>query len=171
MLTVYHNVNPITNNIQRDGLHNLNNVLNENVNVTKWTSIVDNLCLLQQYKLMEHNQNTIPWLVINVPYGSIFVTIPDFFISHWKTGCCWEVILPVDDTLYSGHFNCHCRAVQQRVNVWTVRRDKKVVIVQYYIKVQRIKWLPNCHNQILVMHTTFQGFKLIPGHQGERRKS
>ena len=44
--------------------------------------------------------------------------------------------------------------------------------VQYYIiKVQRIKWLPNCHNQILVMHTTFQGFKLIPGHQGERRKS
>ena len=35
MLTVYHNVNPITNNIQRDGIHNLNNVLNENVNVTK----------------------------------------------------------------------------------------------------------------------------------------
>ena len=86
MLTVYHNVNPIINNIQRDEIHNLNNVLNENVNVTKWTSIVDNLCLLQQYKLMEHNQNTIPWLVINVPYGSIFVTIPDFFISHWKTG-------------------------------------------------------------------------------------
>ena len=49
---------------------------------------------------MEYNQNTIPWLVINVPYGSIFVTIPDFFISHWKTGRCWEVILPVDDTLY-----------------------------------------------------------------------
>ena len=35
MLTVYHNVNPITNNIQRDEIHNLNNVLNENVNVTK----------------------------------------------------------------------------------------------------------------------------------------
>ena len=100
MLTVYHNVNPITNNIQRDEIHNLNNVLNENVNVTKWTSIVDNLCLLQQYKLMKHNQNTIPWVVINMPYWSIFVTIPDFFISHWKTGCCWEVILPVDDMLY-----------------------------------------------------------------------
>ena len=82
-----------------DTQNNLNNVLNENVNVTKWTSIVDNLCLLQQYKLMEHNQKTIPWLVINVPYGSIFVTIPDFFISYWKTGRCWEVILPVDDTL------------------------------------------------------------------------
>ena len=82
-----------------DTQNNLNNVLNENVNVTKWTSIVDNLCLLQQYKLMEHNQKTIPWLVINVPYGSIFVTIPDLFISYWKTGCCWEVILPVDDTL------------------------------------------------------------------------
>ena len=41
-------------------VHNLNNVLNENVNVTKRTSIVDNLCLLQQYKLMKHNQNTIP---------------------------------------------------------------------------------------------------------------
>ena len=99
MLTLYHNVNPIINNIQRDEIHNLNNVLNENVNVTKWTSIVDNLCLLQQYKLMEHNQKTIPWLVINMPYGSIFVTIPDLFISHWKTGRCWEVILPVDDTL------------------------------------------------------------------------
>ena len=82
-----------------DTQNNLNNVLNENVNVTKWASIVDNLCLLQQYKLMEHTQKMIPWLVINMPYGSIFVTIPDLFISHWKTGRCWEVILPVDDTL------------------------------------------------------------------------
>ena len=82
MLTLYHNVNLIINNIQRDEIHNLNNVLNESVNVTKWTSIGDNLCLLQQYKSVERNQNTIPWLVINVPYGSIFVTIPDFFISR-----------------------------------------------------------------------------------------
>ena len=131
MLTVYHNVNPIINNIQRDEIHNLNNVLNENVDVTKWTSIIDNLCLLQQYKLMEHNQKTIPWLIINVPYGSIFVTIPDFFISHWKTGRCWEVILPVDDT--------RCRAVQERVNVWTVFWDKKVAIVQRFPLV----WLYN----------------------------
>ena len=28
----------------------LNNVLNQNVKVTKRTSIVDNLCLLEQYK-------------------------------------------------------------------------------------------------------------------------
>ena len=35
MLTVYHNVNPIINNIQRNEVLNLNNVLNENVNVTK----------------------------------------------------------------------------------------------------------------------------------------
>ena len=39
--------------------------------------------------------------------------------------------------------------------------------VQYYIKVQRIKMAA----KFLVMHTTFQGFKLIPGHQGERGKS
>ena len=43
MLTVYHNVNPIINNIQRDEIHNLKNVLNENVNVTKQTSIVDKI--------------------------------------------------------------------------------------------------------------------------------
>ena len=80
----------------------------------------------------------------------------------------------------SGHFNCHCRAVQERVNVWTVRQDKKVVIVQRFPLV----WLYNilhkgsknqngCQTvtiKFLVMHTTFQGFKLIPGHQGERKK-
>ena len=33
---------------------------------------------------MEHNQNTMPRLVINAPYGSNFVIIPDFFISRRK---------------------------------------------------------------------------------------
>ena len=51
VLTVSHNVNPIINNVQRDQNTQkyLNNVLNQNVNVTKQTSIMDNLCLLQQY--------------------------------------------------------------------------------------------------------------------------
>ena len=33
---------------------------------------------------MKHNQNTMPRLVINAPYGSNFVIIPDFFISRRK---------------------------------------------------------------------------------------
>ena len=33
---------------------------------------------------MEHNQNTMPRLVINAPCESNFVTIPDFFISRRK---------------------------------------------------------------------------------------
>ena len=33
---------------------------------------------------MEHYQNTMPQLIINAPYGSNFLTIPDFSISRCK---------------------------------------------------------------------------------------
>jgi len=48
VLTVSHNVNPIINNVQRDQNTQkyLNNVLHQDVNVTKQASIMDNLCLL-----------------------------------------------------------------------------------------------------------------------------
>ena len=51
VLTVSHNVNPIINNVQRDQNTQkyLNNVLHQDVNVTKQTSIMDNLYLLRQY--------------------------------------------------------------------------------------------------------------------------
>ena len=68
----------------------LNTVLNQNVNMTRKRarfsafviSIVDNLCE-QQYKW-----NTIkirlPRSIFNVPYGSNFATILDYFISRLK---------------------------------------------------------------------------------------
>ena len=37
---------------------------------------------------MEHNQNTLLQLIINMTYGSNFVTIPDFFISQWQNWNC-----------------------------------------------------------------------------------
>ena len=50
LLTVSHNVS-IINDLQRDKVHKkLNDVLNQNVDATKRTSIVDNLFLPQQYK-------------------------------------------------------------------------------------------------------------------------
>lgn len=50
LLTVSHNVS-IINDLQRDKVHKkLNDVLDQNVDATKRTSIVDNLFLLQQYK-------------------------------------------------------------------------------------------------------------------------
>jgi len=78
----------------------LNNVLNQNVNMTTKRarlsafviSIVDNLCVQQQYKW-----NTIkvrlPRSIFNVPYGSNFATILDYFISRLKkSGHCRVVI-------------------------------------------------------------------------------
>ena len=60
-----------------------------------------------------------------------------------------------------GQKSCHCTEVSVSLTV------------QYYIKVQRIKMAAKLSqsNFSVVMHTTFQGLKLIPGHQGERRKS
>ena len=86
MLVASHNVNPIIYTEYTE--KNLNNILNQNVNVTKRAkfatfaiSIVDNLCLLQKYKW-----NTIkirwPRLLIGVPYASNFMTILDLFISR-----------------------------------------------------------------------------------------
>ena len=86
MLAVSHNVNPIIYTEYTE--KNLNNILNQNVNVTKRAkfatfaiSIVDILCLLQKYKW-----NTIkirlPRLMIDVPYASNFMTILDLFISR-----------------------------------------------------------------------------------------
>ena len=71
---------------------NLNNVLNQNVNMTKWKG-VHNICykhcrqllmMLTASEWMKHNQIKLPWLIINVSYGSNFATIPDFFVSWWK---------------------------------------------------------------------------------------
>ena len=68
MLTVSHNGNPIIFNIYIEVKYpkNLNNILNQNVNVTKRARLsalaiisVDNLCLLQQYRWPENNQNAI----------------------------------------------------------------------------------------------------------------
>ena len=88
MPTVSHNGNPIII-YNRDKMHKkLNvNIFFEVRNIIT-ISIVDNSCLLQQYKW-----NTIkirlPQLIINVSYGSNFMTILDFFINcEKKTGRC-----------------------------------------------------------------------------------
>ena len=89
MPTVSHNGNPIII-YNRDKMHKNLNVHNffEFRNIIT-ISIVDNSCLLQQYKW-----NTIkirlPQLIINVSYGSNFMTILDFFINceKKKTGRC-----------------------------------------------------------------------------------
>ena len=67
----------------------MNNVVKQNVNVAKRerfvtfaTSIVDNVKML----IAANKWNTIkirfPRLIINTPYGSNFMIILDFFISH-----------------------------------------------------------------------------------------
>ena len=47
------------------------------------TSIVDNLCSLQQYKWITIKIR-LPRLITNAPYGSNFMTILDSFIGCWK---------------------------------------------------------------------------------------
>ena len=98
MPTVSHNGNPIII-YNRDKMHKkLNvNIFFEVRNIIT-ISIVDNSCLLQQYKW-----NTIklqlPQLIINVSYGSNFMTILDFFMNCEKKLAVVEVILAVGDTL------------------------------------------------------------------------
>ena len=58
---------------------------------------------------MEHYQNTMPQLTINAPYGSNFVTIPDFFISRWKTLAVVERLFWQMGTCFSAR--CRCREV------------------------------------------------------------
>ena len=60
-------------------------------------------------KIMEHYQNTMPQLIINAPYDSNFVTIPDFFISRWKTLAVVERLFWQMGTYFSGR--CRCREV------------------------------------------------------------
>ena len=80
----------------------------------------------------------------------------------------------------SGHFDCRCREVQERVNVWTVCQDKKscrcteVAVISFTVLHKGSKNQNGCQTftiKFLVMHTTFQDLKLIPGHPGEKRKS
>ena len=49
----------------------------------------DNLCLLQQYKWNKIKMR-LPWLIINAPHGSNFMTILDFFISRLKKPAVFE---------------------------------------------------------------------------------
>ena len=89
---------------------------------------------------MEHNQKTIPRLVINMPHGSIFVTtaFPTCSSVTEKLAVVERLFYQLM-TRFSGR--CRCREVQEGqegVNVWTVRRDKKSCCC-YYIKVQKIK--------------------------------
>ena len=94
MLTLSHSSNPIIydNLLYRDlkNAKKLNNVWNQNVNVTKRASfttfsisMADDLWLQQMYRW-----NTIkiwfPRLIINVLHGSNFMTILYFFIGRWK---------------------------------------------------------------------------------------
>ena len=58
---------------------------------------------------MEHYQNTMPQLIINAPYGSNFVTIPDFFISRCKKLAVVERLFRQMGTCFSGR--CRCREV------------------------------------------------------------
>ena len=98
MPTVSHNGNPIII-YNRDKMHkklNVNNFFEVHNIVT--ISIVDNLCLLQQYKWNTINIR-FPQLIINVSYGSNFMTILDFFINCEKKLAVVEVILAVGGTL------------------------------------------------------------------------
>ena len=104
---------------------NLNNGLNLIVNMKKWAritifaiSIIHSLCLLSQYKW-----NTIklllPRLIINPPYG----------LNFWLFRQSLKKLAVVERSFWhlgkrcSGR--CFCREVRTRVNIWTVRRDKK----------------------------------------------
>ena len=67
LLTVSHNVVPLINNIQRDKIHTKRlRVTNEQVS---WT-------------IYAYCSNINGRLIITAPYGSNFVTIPDFFNSR-----------------------------------------------------------------------------------------
>ena len=108
MPTVSHKGNPIII-YNRDKMHKNLNVHNffEVRNIIT-ISIVDNSCLLQQYKW-----NTIkirlPQLIINVSYGSNFMTILDFFINcekkNWPLSrLFWQLGTRFND-------RCRCREV------------------------------------------------------------
>ena len=52
--------------------------------VTFATSIVDNVNMLIAANKWNTIKIRLPRLIINMPYGSNFMTILDVFISHWK---------------------------------------------------------------------------------------
>ena len=98
---------------------NLDNILNQNVTVTKRSrfatfaiSIVDNLAYCRHC-----NQNKVfSWL---------------FHQSRKKTDRCWKRLFWQLGTRCSGR--CRCSEVWTRFNVWTVCRDKKLLVVERWL--------------------------------------
>ena len=134
MLTLSHSSNPIIYNnlLYRDKKmqKNLNNVWNQNVNVTKRASfttfsisMADDLCLRQMYR-WNTIKTWLPRLIINALHGSKFQDHSWFFHRSLKKLAVvkrlfWQMgdMLIIDD-------HCCCRKVLTRVNVWIVLRDK-----------------------------------------------